>query len=140
MFIRTRVAVGKNTTTAVGTASRTIDRRSRSTLSNRHDSGAISAPLLPPGVPEIGVAVSVEPTAVLLAMEALAVGGSVGLVVVGTVEISVASVVLEEVGVVVALAGLAAALADFVAGAKQKLENENFQAANLQCTTDRRAH
>jgi hypothetical protein len=80
-----------------------------------------------------------EPTAVLLVVEALAAGGSVGLVVVGTVEISVASVVLEEVGVVVALAGLAAALADFVAGAKHKLENENFQVANLQCPTDRRA-
>src|SRR5262245_19580553 len=101
MYIRTRVAVGKNTTTAVGTACRTIDRRSRLTLSNRHDSGAISAPLLPPGVRGIGAVVSVEPIAVLPVVESLAAGGSVGLVVVvGTVEISVASVVVEEVGVV----------------------------------------
>jgi hypothetical protein len=132
MYIRTRVAVGKNTTTAVGTACRTIGRRSRLTLSNRRDSGAISAPLLPPGVPEIGVAVSVEPTAVLPALEALVAEASVGsVVVVGTVGISVASVVLEEVGVAAALAGLVAVLADFAAGAKQKLENEDFQIANL---------
>jgi hypothetical protein len=66
--------------------------------------------------------------------------GTLEAVVVGTVGISVALVVLEEVGVAAALAGLVAVLADFAAGVKQKLKNEDFQVANLQCTSDRRAH
>jgi len=70
----------------------------------------------------------VEPTAVLPVVEALAAGGSVGLVVVvGTVGISVASVV-EEVGVV---AALAVVLVDFAAGAEQELENEDFLVGNF---------
>src|SRR5262245_20407041 len=56
MCTRIRVADGKNTTTAVGTAYRTPDRHSRSTPNSRRASGVISAPLLPLGAREAGAA------------------------------------------------------------------------------------
>src|SRR5215510_15127549 len=56
MCTRIRVADGKNTTTAVGTAYRTPDRHSRSTPNSRRVSGAISAPLPPLGAREAGAA------------------------------------------------------------------------------------
>src|SRR5215831_13542475 len=87
MCTRIRVADGKNTTTAAGTAYRTPDRHSRSTPNSRRASGAISAPLPPLGAREAGAAAL---AALIVVREA-----------VGT---SVVSVVAEEVGGVVALA------------------------------------
>src|SRR5215470_5816426 len=56
MCTRIRVADGKNTTTAVGTAYRTPDRHSRSMPNSRRASGVISAPLPPLGAREAGAA------------------------------------------------------------------------------------
>src|SRR5215470_5613280 len=110
MCTRIRVADGKNTTTAVGTAYRTPDRHSRSTPNSRRASGVISAPLPPLGAREAGAAAL---AALIVVREAV---GTLEAVVVGTVGISVVSVVAEEVGGVVALADLAVGSAGFVEG------------------------
>src|SRR5215470_13148474 len=104
MCTRIRVADGKNTTTAVGTAYRTPDRHSRSTPNSRRVSGAISAPLPPLGAREAGAAALVALIVVREAVGTLAAVVDSVSVVVGTVGISVVSVVAEEVGGVVALA------------------------------------
>src|SRR5262245_59616722 len=105
MCTRIRVADGKNTTTAVGTAYRTPDRHSRSTPTSRRASGVISAPLPPLGAREAGAASLAALIVVREAVGTLETVVDLVSVVVGTVEISVVSVVAEEVGVVVALAG-----------------------------------
>src|SRR5215468_3144069 len=92
MCTRIRVADGKNTTTAVGTAYRTPDRHSRSTPNSRRASGVISAPLPPLGAREAGAAAL---AALIVVREAV---GTLEAVVVGTVGISVVSVVAEAVG------------------------------------------
>src|SRR5262245_29402512 len=104
MCTRIRVADGKNTTTAVGTAYRTPDRHSRSTPTSRRASGVISAPLPPLGAREAGAAALAALIVVREAVGTLAAVVDSVSVVVGTVEISVVSVVAEEVGGVVALA------------------------------------
>src|SRR5262249_47825504 len=105
MCTRIRVADGKNTTMAVGTAYRTPDRHSRSTPNSRRASGVISAPLPPLGAREAGAAALAALIVVREAVGTLAavvdsgsgVGGGVGILVVSVV-------VAEEVGGVVALA------------------------------------
>src|SRR5262245_53848205 len=117
MCTRTRAADGKNTTTAVGIAYRTPDRRSLSTLNSRSGSGVISAPLPPLGAREAGAVASAASIVVREAVGAsTAVVDSAGSVVVGTVGISVVSVVAEEVGGVVGLADLVVGSAASVAG------------------------
>src|SRR5262249_27424848 len=83
MCTRIRVADGKNTTTAAGTAYRTPDRHSRSTPNSRRASGAISAPLPPLGAREAGAAAL---AALIVVREAV---GTLEAVVVGTVGILV---------------------------------------------------
>src|SRR5215831_15335945 len=111
MCTRIRAAVGRNTTTAVGTACRIAPGRSHSITMLLLALRATNALLPLPGVPEVGVVASVVLTVAMevgvfstVVVEAL-------VVVVGIVEVvvSVASVVVEGVGVVAGLADSAEA-------------------------------
>src|SRR5215471_6870367 len=93
MCTRIRVADGKNTTTAVGTAYRTPDRHSRSTPNSRRVSGAISAPLPPLGAREAGAAALVALIVVRKAVVTLAV-----LVEGGSAEVASAASAVEVAG------------------------------------------
>jgi hypothetical protein len=126
MCTKTRAADGKDTTTAIGIAYRTPDRRSLSTPNSRSGSGVISAPLPPLGAREAGAVASAVSIAVREALGILAaVMDSVSVVVgiMGTSAVSEA----EEVGEVVTLADFvvgSAASAAAVSGARStdKLE------------------
>jgi hypothetical protein len=124
MYTRIRAADGKDTTTAIGIAYRTPDRRSLSTPSSRSGSGVISAPLPPLGAREAGAVASAASIVVREAVGAsTVVVDSAGSVVVGTVEASVVSVA-EEVGGVVALADLVVVSAASAAGSGDRSTNK----------------
>src|SRR4029453_5329403 len=102
MCTRIREADGKDTTTAIGIAYRTPDRRSLSTPNSRGGRGGSGAPLPLLGAREAGAVASAASIVVREAVgTSTVVVDSAGSVVVGTVEASVVSVA-EEVGGVVA--------------------------------------
>src|SRR4029434_1562454 len=93
MCTRIREADGKDTTTAIGIAYRTPDRRSLSTPNSRSGSGVISAPLPPLGAREAGAVASAVSIVVREAVGAsTVVVDSAGSVVVGAVGASGVSV------------------------------------------------